>query len=96
MPLRAPFDKLADQRDEERHRPVAPSRRRDCHFADALSPSILKHLLTGEAGAAEWQSRRPLVEPQKADRGGCLVRPAGLNPEGLDLLGDELLKRRAI
>ena len=45
MPLRAPFDKLADQRDEERHRPVAPSRRRDCHFADALSPSILKLLI---------------------------------------------------
>ena len=26
---------------------------RDCHFADALSPSILKHLLNAEGGAAE-------------------------------------------
>ena len=24
-----------------------PSRRRDCHFADALSPSLLMHLLKG-------------------------------------------------
>ena len=30
-----------------------PSRRRDCHFADALSPSLLKRLLTAEEGAAE-------------------------------------------
>ena len=29
------------------------SRRRDCHFADIPSPSILKHLLEGEGGAAE-------------------------------------------
>ena len=29
------------------------SRRRDCHFADALSPSLLIHLLKGEGGAAE-------------------------------------------
>ena len=26
---------------------------RDCHFADVPSPSILKHLLKGEGGAAE-------------------------------------------
>ena len=26
---------------------------RDCHFADALSPSLLKQLLKGEGGAAE-------------------------------------------
>ena len=26
---------------------------RDCHFADALSSSLLKHLLKGEGGAAE-------------------------------------------
>ena len=26
---------------------------RDCHFADALSPSLLKHLLKVEGGAAE-------------------------------------------
>ena len=29
------------------------SRRRDCHFADALSPSVLKHLLKVEGGAAK-------------------------------------------
>ena len=29
------------------------SRRRDCHFADALSPSLLIHLLKAEGGAAE-------------------------------------------
>ena len=29
------------------------SLRRDCHFADALSPPLLKHLLKGEGGAAE-------------------------------------------
>ena len=33
---------------------------RDCHFADALSPSLLKHLLQAEGGAAEGQSRRRL------------------------------------
>ena len=26
---------------------------RDCHFADALSPSLLKRMLKGEGGAAE-------------------------------------------
>ena len=30
-----------------------PSHWRDCHFADALSPSLLKHLLKVEGGAAE-------------------------------------------
>ena len=29
------------------------SRRRDCHFADIPSPSLLKHLLKAEGGAAE-------------------------------------------
>ena len=29
------------------------SRRRDCHFADSPSPSILKHLPKGEGGAAD-------------------------------------------
>ena len=33
---------------------------RDCHFTDSPSPSLLKHLLKGEGGAAEWQSRRRL------------------------------------
>ena len=33
---------------------VCPSRRREfCHFADIPSPSLLKHLLKGEGGAAE-------------------------------------------
>ena len=29
------------------------SRRRDCRFDDALSPSLLRHLIKGERGAAE-------------------------------------------
>ena len=29
------------------------ARRRDCHFADTPPPSLLKHLLQGEGGAAE-------------------------------------------
>ena len=29
------------------------SRRRDCHFTDTPSPSILKRLLKGQGGAAE-------------------------------------------
>ena len=32
---------------------IVVSRRRDCHFTDALSSSLLKHLLNGEGGAAE-------------------------------------------
>ena len=37
---------------------VVPIRRpRDfCYFADIPSPSVLKHLLKVEGGAAEWQS----------------------------------------
>ena len=31
----------------------SPSHWRDCHFADVLSPSLLKHLLKVEGGAAE-------------------------------------------
>ena len=38
---------------------------RDCHFADALSPSLLKHLLKVEGGAAEWQFRRRLHLPER-------------------------------
>ena len=37
-----------------------PSRRRGNHFADTFSPSLLKHRLNGEGGAAERQSRRRL------------------------------------
>ena len=29
------------------------SRRRECHFTDTRSPSILEHLLNGEGGASE-------------------------------------------
>ena len=29
-------------------------RREFCHFADALSPLLLRRLLKGEGGAAEW------------------------------------------
>ena len=38
-------------------RSAACSRRRDCHCACNPSPSLLKRLLEGEGGAAEWQSR---------------------------------------
>ena len=31
-------------------RTVMSSRRRDCHFTDIPSPSILKHLIKGEGG----------------------------------------------
>ena len=34
-------------------RPGDASRRRDCHFTDIPSPSLLKHLLKIEGGAAE-------------------------------------------
>ena len=33
--------------------PGFTSRRRDCHFTDIPSPSLLKHLLKGEGDAAE-------------------------------------------
>ena len=36
------------------------SRRRDRHLADTPFPSLFKHLLKGEGGAAECQSRRRL------------------------------------
>ena len=49
---------------------VGPSRQRDCHSADALSPSLLKHLLKEEGGAAEWQSGRQWL----AGPGGRAVR----------------------
>ena len=32
---------------------VGLSRRRDCHFTDTPSPSLLKRLVKGEGGAAE-------------------------------------------
>ena len=32
---------------------IEPGRRRDCHFADSHSRSLLKHLLKVEEGAAE-------------------------------------------
>ena len=45
-----------------------PSRRREgCHFADTPFPSMLKHLLEGEGGAAEWQSRRRLGAPDDTE-----------------------------
>ena len=40
-----------------------PCRRRDCHFANTPSQSLLKRLLKGEGGAAEWRSRRQLDQP---------------------------------
>ena len=47
-----------------------PSHRRDCHFADAPSTSLLIHLLKVEGAAAERQSRRRLQPP------GTDARPA--------------------
>ena len=38
----------------------ATSRRRDCHFADVPSLTLLKHLLQEEGGAVERQSRQRL------------------------------------
>ena len=38
-----------------------PSRRRDCHFAGAPSPSLLKNIQQEEEGAAERQRRRRLM-----------------------------------
>ena len=40
---------------DEPVRGSAPSRRRDCHFADALSPSILKQLLMVEGGCSRMK-----------------------------------------
>ena len=53
------------------------SHRRGCHFADALSPTLLKHLLKVEGGAAEWQSRRRLFGPQYDSRRHAHPLPAG-------------------
>ena len=50
-------EKPADQqRDKDRDDELALScnHRRDCDFADALSPSLLMHLLKVEGGEAEW------------------------------------------
>ena len=50
-----------------------PSRRREfCHFTDALSSSLLKHLLHGEGGAAERQNSRRKASP--AERGSPVQR----------------------
>ena len=42
-----------DARTARRSEDSPPSRRRDCHFADIPSPSLLKNLLKVEGGAAE-------------------------------------------
>ena len=41
-------------------------RREFCHSADVPSPSVLKRLLQGEGGAAEWQSFRRRLRPPTA------------------------------
>ena len=61
---------------------VGPSRRRDCHFADIPSPSLLKRLLKGEGGAAKWQSRRRLVGPRDLARRQAVRRDAVLTELG--------------
>ena len=61
----------------DRARPVS-SRRRDCHSADALSPSPLIHLLKVQEGAAQGQNsrqRRPV--PMRAGALGVGVRAVG-------------------
>ena len=50
----AKVQKLAAKVAYSKHRPAGgASRRRDCHFTDTPSSSILKRLLKGEGGAAE-------------------------------------------
>ena len=34
---------------------------RDCHFADDLSPSLLKHPLKGEGGSADRTTMQPIA-----------------------------------
>ena len=54
-------------------------RQRDCHCPGIPSPPILKYLLQGEDGAAEWQSRQEAHRHREARRRrteGC--RPARL------------------
>ena len=41
---------------------VPPSHWRDCHFADALSPSLLKHLLKTEGGCSRM-TVSPMASP---------------------------------
>ena len=79
---------------------MLPSRRREfCHFADALSPSLLAHLLKVEGGAAEWQShRRPGVTGGQARNSSVqasivFLKPwTGRNPEILSALRPPELK----
>ena len=65
---RACLDERRLGRLAEVHLKLEPGQRRDCHSADALSPSILKHPLKGEGGAAEWQPRRPAAARTGAPR----------------------------
>ena len=54
-------------------------RRRDCHFADIPSSSLLKHLIKGEEGASECQNSRQ----RPGDRGeGCGRGPMGRRRDG--------------
>ena len=56
-----------------------------CHFAGALSPSLLIRLLKGEGGAAEWQSRqRPGAPPV---RSGADAEAAGASAAAAAAVG---------
>ena len=66
---------------------LVPSRWRDRHFAEALSPSLLKRLLKVEGGAAERLSRRWLGVPRVEQRLDALLLLL-LRPLGRLQLGD--------
>ena len=51
-----------------------PSHWRDCHFADATSPSLLKHLLKVEGGCSRMTELSPTARPAVPGRAGQ-VRP---------------------
>ena len=66
MDRRIPPDSRAagTRRRSARRRKCRACRRREFRYsADAPSPSLLRRLLKGEGGAAEWRSRRRLGEP---------------------------------
>ena len=61
---------------------IVPSRRRDCHFDDDPSPCLLKRLMKGEGGAAEWQkSRRRLIAPDLSQAACPVARYRPTSPD---------------
>ena len=76
--MRAPLAELIAA--DLRHR-IQPKRRRDYYFADIPSPCLLKTLIKGEEDAAEWQSRRRLLQPLPPHA----ARPCCTNPVRVQL-----------